>query len=232
MRSTTLQLVCTSWDRKIPEGTSTEGALVLNDMIGRWCEDQRYYHDIEHLYDVLYCLDTELSYGDPTCAEALYLAAWYHDAIYDPKAPKGENELASAKLAFNEISSRLGLSQGLAGQVSDIIMMTIDHNATTHDEKIFSDADMGILREGPSVYNRYIANLRTEFNFATDEQWIAGRSDFLSQTLKKDQIFFNEDHWYFEDQARRNMQQELANLNAGVIGPIPVFKDKTKIGYL
>ena len=64
------------------------------DLLARWAEPHRGYHDLRHLAEVLDALD-ELTAGGPP--PAVVLAAWWHDAVYEGRA--GEDERASAALA-------------------------------------------------------------------------------------------------------------------------------------
>ena len=65
------------------------------DLVERHAEPHRHYHVLAHVAHVLDHLEVTAE-GLPD-DRALRLAAWYHDAVYDPRA--GDNEAASAALA-------------------------------------------------------------------------------------------------------------------------------------
>src|SRR4051794_41509918 len=81
----------------------TEWAAVLD----AWSEPHRRYHDLAHLAAVL-GLVGELA-GPATDPDAVRLAAWYHDVVYDPE--RSDNEQVSAERA----------RVGLRGLVTDEI---------------------------------------------------------------------------------------------------------------
>ena len=54
-------------------------------------EPHRYYHNLQHIHDML--LNDNLIING--------LTIWYHDAIYDPK--RNDNEERSAELAESEL---------------------------------------------------------------------------------------------------------------------------------
>src|SRR4029078_7328382 len=59
-------------------------------LLTRWSEPQRQYHTVAHLTAVLDVVDrhAELAPG----ADRVRLAAWLHDAVYDPRALGDANE--------------------------------------------------------------------------------------------------------------------------------------------
>ena len=72
-----------------------------DDLLTRWQEPHRHYHDVRHLAQVLTALE-ELQCSDPV----VVLAAWFHDAVYEGVA--GEDEEASARLAEESLSRLSG----------------------------------------------------------------------------------------------------------------------------
>lgn len=66
----------------------------MDALVARYREPHRRYHGVAHLAAVLRTLD-ELLAPEPA-SPAVRFAAWFHDAVYDPTAPAGANEAASA----------------------------------------------------------------------------------------------------------------------------------------
>ena len=64
------------------------------ELLRRWGEPHRHYHDRRHLSEVLAALPDD-------APRAVRLAAWYHDAVYDPT--RDDNEEASARLAREQL---------------------------------------------------------------------------------------------------------------------------------
>ena len=58
-------------------------------LLGRWAEPHRGYHDLAHLSEVLERVD--LLADEAGDADLVRLAAWFHDAVYDPTAADNED---------------------------------------------------------------------------------------------------------------------------------------------
>src|SRR6185436_2645450 len=78
------------WERDFP-GRSALG----QELVRRYGSVSRSYHDARHLLEVLDAVDAMVEEADDI--EAVRLAAWFHDAVYDVRAP--DNEERSAQLA-------------------------------------------------------------------------------------------------------------------------------------
>ena len=79
--------------------TAPEAAVLAagTDLLARYAEPQRRYHDQRHLAEVLAAVDRLAAEADDL--DAVRLGAWFHDAVYEPRAEPGANESASATLA-------------------------------------------------------------------------------------------------------------------------------------
>lgn len=94
------------------------------ELLTRWNEPHRVYHDERHLEDVLLSLDQLATRGERIAPETL-LAAWFHDAVYAGAvgADAGSDELASARLAVDSLT-RCGLDPELARAVGEFVVAT------------------------------------------------------------------------------------------------------------
>ena len=72
------------------DGTLAEA--VFTDLVQRYGENGRYYHNLRHIQNVLEAIDSAADYAEDL--EAIKLAAWFHDVIYD--VHRGDNEAQSA----------------------------------------------------------------------------------------------------------------------------------------
>ena len=77
-------------------GTSPDAAGAGEALLARWSEPHRSYHALSHLAAVLRRLD-RLAAAGTTVDDAVELAAWWHDAVYDVR--RADNEARSAELA-------------------------------------------------------------------------------------------------------------------------------------
>ena len=68
----------------MPEhGTAYLNTQDRDALISRWSEPHRKYHDVRHLNQVISSLSVLRSAGTPFDEEAVQLAAWFHDSVYE-----------------------------------------------------------------------------------------------------------------------------------------------------
>lgn len=191
-----------AWREALPD------AEVLGaDLLGRWSEPQRHYHDLEHLAEVLAALD-ELAVG--AVPASVRLAAWFHDAIYDPRA--ADNEERSAALAAETLPAA-GLAAEDVSEVVRLVRLTATHDPASDDDAgmLMCDADLAILASSPARYARYVADVREEYAHVPDAEFRAARDRILREFVERSRIYRTDaarDRW--ESAARRNITAELA----------------------
>jgi predicted metal-dependent HD superfamily phosphohydrolase len=178
-------------------------------LLGRWSEPQRQYHTVTHLAAVLDVVDR--------CArlaphpERVRLAAWMHDAVYDPRALGDANERDSAEFAEGLLGS-LGVPAEVAAEVARLVGLTAGH-ATTGDDpdgELLCDADLAILASDEPRYAEYTAAVRREYAHVPDEAFKAGRAQVLKALLELPSIYRLEPlRTAWEAKARANLEREL-----------------------
>jgi predicted metal-dependent HD superfamily phosphohydrolase len=151
-------------------------------------------------------------HDDARNPDAVRLAAWFHDVIYDSRAK--DNEERSADYAVSALQ-QLGAAPGLIAEVSRLILLTKSHvaDAGDADAVVLLDADLAILGAAEECYRRYAAAIRQEYAWVPAPDYRAGRCQVLERFLQRPQIFrtarlFAER----EAQARRNLAWETACL--------------------
>lgn len=183
----------------------TEWAAVVR----AWGEPHRRYHDLAHLAAVL-GLVGQLS-ADAPDPDAVRLAAWYHDVVYDPQ--RNDNEAVSAGRA------RAGL-RGLVpderiAEVERLVLLTAGHAVEPGDANgaVLCDADLAVLASPPEAYAGYASAVRAEYGHVPDDLFTAGRIAVLEQLLALPRLYrlpAVADSW--EPRARANMAAELSLL--------------------
>lgn len=174
------------------------------ELLGRWQEPHRRYHDATHLAQVLDVL--ELLEAEPK----LHLAAWFHDAIYSPQ--RHDNELRSAALARLRLR-HAGLATDAREFVAHAVLATATHDIVDSTIDPLIDADLAILGADPANYRRYTDAIREEYAFVSDERFRSARARFLHTMLGRSEIFRTPiAHAHFESRARQNVREELAAL--------------------
>ena len=183
------------------------------NLLGRWAEPHRAYHDLAHLEEVLARVDLLASEAaDP---DAVRLAAWFHDAVYDPAA--GDNEERSAWLATT-VLHRLQVAEPTVAEVARLVRVTADHVVADGDSDaaVLCDADLGVLAAAADRYSSYVDGVRAEHAQVADDDFARGRAAVLRRLLAHEPMFRTSqgrDLW--EAAARRNVTAELARLETG-----------------
>ncbi|WP_067455371.1 HD domain-containing protein [Actinomadura macra] len=182
------------------------------DLDARYGEPHRRYHTREHLTAVLDLVDELADHAaDP---DAVRLAAWFHDAVYEPE--RADNEERSARLAARMLADT-DLAPGDVERVVRLVGLTATHapGEDDRDGQVLCDADLAILGADPDRYAAYAAAVREEYAFVPEQFYRAGRAEILNGLLALPSLFHTPPaHERYEERARRNIQTELMLLNA------------------
>ncbi|MGR6322415.1 metal-dependent phosphohydrolase [Micromonospora soli] len=191
-----------------PAGVQRAGARLL----AAWREPHRRYHAVPHLRAVLDVVDAYA--GSARRPELVRLAAWCHDAVYDPRAGGDANERASADLA-GELLTDAGLPAEAVTEVRRLVLLTAGHlvPAGDPDGALLCDADLAILAAPAEEYDRYAAAIRREYAHVPDPDFRTGRARVLTALLALPALYrLPEPHTRWEPPARANLTRELTTL--------------------
>jgi len=194
-------------------GRDRVATTTLDRLLTRYREPHRAYHTLAHVLRVLRDIDSLLDAAIVPDGGAVRLAAWYHDAVYDPRARAGVNEAASASLARRDLEA-LAVPERRIGDVERLVMMTASHRpaAGAADEAVLADADLAVLGADPPTYTAYVNGVRSEYDFLMNEEWRAGRAVVLRSFLERNPIYSTPLMQAREPTARANLAAELASL--------------------
>jgi predicted metal-dependent HD superfamily phosphohydrolase len=180
-------------------------------LVAAWSEPHRRYHDLAHLAAVLGIVgELAAEAADP---DAVRLAAWYHDVVYDPR--RGDNEEVSAERA------RAGLrglvDEARVAEVVRLVLLTAGHDPEPGDADgaVLCDADLAVLASPPEAYAGYASAVRQEYGHLPDEVFAAGRAAVLEQLLALPALYrlpAVAERWTAP--ARANLAAELSLLRA------------------
>ncbi len=164
----------------------------------------RYYHTLKHLEHIY------KEFQSFKLTPLLEFGIFYHDIVYDVK--RDDNEEQSALLAKKRLEE-LGVSSMLIEEVSQLIIETKTHKASSEVNAIFLDADLSILGSSQKRYKEYTQNVRKEYVFYDDTTYLFGRKKVLERFLDKERIYKSR-YFYdkYERQARVNMLIEYNSL--------------------
>jgi predicted metal-dependent HD superfamily phosphohydrolase len=197
------------WDRRVASPPSPDAQTVYGELRRRYDEPFRQYHNLRHILDCLRLCD-EIG---PLLADrdAVEIALWFHDAVYDRGA--STNELRSAELF---LSFSTGASFMFRHRVCDHILAT-RHSTTVSDSdrRFLVDIDLSGFGAPWDEFMRNGALLREECNDQDDVRYHFGQVAFLSR-LQERRHFFATDYFRarYEATARDNLRRVLAELRA------------------
>lgn len=204
------------WSALFPDVGADADAAVQScgrSLLASYREADRRYHSVAHLRDVLDRIDALVADGvlggDPASVRLVQLAAWFHDAVYDPTSPG--NEAASATLAVTELHA-LGVDEASVAEVARLVTLTAGHHVGEGDERgaLLVDADLAILSAPPTHYDRYVAEVRAEYAHVPDDGWRIGRAGVLTHLLAADRLArCGPDADRRDAAARANLRREL-----------------------
>jgi predicted metal-dependent HD superfamily phosphohydrolase len=186
-------------------------------LVDRWGSPGRSFHNLKHLVDVLSRVDELVE--ETHQPDIVRLAAWYHGAIFDAADRKayanrgGEDEIASARLAFDELRA-LGVPEPKAQRVHDHVVALVRHapNPSDFDCAVLCDADLAMLATEPQKYKAYVQDIRTEYSHLPVEDYLRARVRILHKLLARPSLFVSPLGAAWEEPARQNLSGELQRL--------------------
>jgi predicted metal-dependent HD superfamily phosphohydrolase len=180
------------------------------DILQRYGEPHRKYHNIGHINHCLAEFETVRHLA--LDANALELAIWYHDAVYEIQA--NDNEERSASLA-SEVMNNFSLPLELIEKVENIIIAT-KHSAVPedYDAKLMLDIDISNIGDGEK-FKEANKLIREEYSSVPDNLFKNGRSGILQSFLDRPGIYLTEFFYNkYEDKAKENILSSIYELNS------------------
>ena len=143
--------------------------------------------------------------------DAVEMALWFHDAIYD--VPGKENELRSAELFAARADGRG--SEQFRSEVHRLIMATthLDPPPATLDESFIVDIDLSSFGLPWEEFLRDSRAVRAELPHVSDAEFYPRQKKFLESFAARSEFCFTE---FFRDRhetrARENIERLCARL--------------------
>lgn len=190
------------------------------ELVQRWGEPHRHYHDRSHLLAVLEAIDVLCPAVDlgREQVDALVLAAWFHDAVY--RGRPGDDERDSAALALARLGAA-GFADQVVAEVERLILLTLDHHAAPADTAgaLLLDADLSVLGADPAGYAAYTAGVRAEYAHVPGPLFAQARLGVLEDLRRRQPMFRTpaaRRRWGAV--AVRNLEGEIGRLRAVLEG--------------
>lgn len=165
----------------------SEPQKVFNKLIAAYNEKQRAYHTLQHLYECLVLVDSIRA--DLNDANAVELALWFHDAVYDPQAK--DNELKSAEL-FEKYMAQ-DLSVEIVEKIKRWIIATQNHELTNElDLQFLLDIDLAILATSPARFAEYEQQIQQEYAWVDSDVYSIKRKEVLAHFYQTESLYQTE----------------------------------------
>lgn len=197
------------WQRCLLDSAIDESATIHQQLIASYSEPQRFYHRLTHIEHCLALIEKISS--ELQSPEALELAIWYHDVIYQPGAK--DNEQLSADL-FMTTSDGV-FDDNLRDTVYQHIMATVhDGSEVNHADTIYMlDIDLSSFGRPWAEFIQDSDNLRLEMKHWPDDAFYRRQTRFQDKLFGQPR-FFKSDYFYdnYEAQARQNHNDYFATI--------------------
>ena len=190
------------WQRCLLEDSSDDSASVHQRLLAAYAEPQRFYHNLTHIEHCLSVFDEVKSLlSNP---DAVELALWTHDVIYQPGARN--NEALSVEW-YRDIAAGVH-HPDLVQRVSRHIIATLHNDKPLDDEdsRYLVDIDLSSFAMPWDDFLRDSRNLRRENPQITDQEYHHNQRKFQKLLLSR-QRFYHSDYFFqhYEQQARDNL---------------------------
>lgn len=161
-------------------------SVLINDFLLKiqeaYSSPARHYHNLEPIDRLLRMSVKYRSYLNEK--DIVDFAIFYHDIVYD--APRSDNEERSALIAKQRLSE-MGLPDEKVLMVAKYIIASKSHQLSETENETdlawFLDFDLSVLGAEWEIYYQYASGLRREYTGYPDQDYKAGRGEFLQRSL-------------------------------------------------
>jgi len=185
-------------------------ASVGEKLLAAWSEPGRAYHGVSHLEACLARFDEVREFADRP--DAVELALFFHDAIYDTRAV--DNEARSAAWAREALIAGGAPGEAIDRVVACIMATRLSAEPVDPDARLMVDIDRAILGADREEFDAYERGVREEYAWVDEEHYVTARIGVLERFLAQRKIFKTPACARFEGAARANIARSVATLGA------------------
>ena len=191
-------------------GKSTTAETVYARLAELYGEPHRHYHTLDHIQHCLSEFDRAADLMENS--DAVELALWFHDAIYQPGAI--DNELRSAELFERYFQG--SANPDFRRRVWDLILITTHRESPRHpDERFIMDIDLSSLGQAWDECEQDGSRIRAEYAHLNDEDYYPGQLRFLRSLRDRPSFFFTDFfRRRYERVACENVRRIITDLQA------------------
>jgi len=149
------------------------------EVLDRYRESHRFYHNLDHILDVLEKLPGQKDNDE------LFLAAVFHDIVYNPKS--NTNEEDSAEFFMKE-AAKSQIGDKVKQSVKQLILDTKTHQPSNELSKQLIEADLSILSQPFEKLMEHERKIFKEFQFADFNLYRPKRIEVLEHFNKEGKL--------------------------------------------
>ena len=185
---------------------------IYEQLAASYAEPHRRYHTGNHIDHCLRQLD--LGRDGIEDADAIEMALWFHDVVYDPKASDNESRSADRFSCL----ARDVMKPELERQIHRLIIITIHSNPPVSvDEKTIVDIDLSSFGLPWDQFSKDSENVRAEFAHLSQEVFAERNIKFLQSLLDRPTVFSTEFYRNrYEDISRENIRKQIEALQNSI----------------
>lgn len=187
-------------------GEATDSADLYQELASHYAEPHRHYHTGNHIDRCLEQFD--LTKQLMNAPDAVEMALWFHDAIYDLKARDNEQQSADLFLAWLGDPADTLFDQRV---VELILFTTHQQPPPPGDGQYMVDIDLASFGQPWPRCRQDAVAIRTEHADQADTAFFSQQKRFLQALLDRPSIYASE--WFrdrYETQARDNIRRLMA----------------------
>jgi predicted metal-dependent HD superfamily phosphohydrolase len=171
---------------------------LLLELTRRYQEPHRHYHTLEHIGAMLH------AGRDAGLDRVQTMAVWFHDAVYDARSDRNEDD--SAELAGARLTAA-GWPHADVGRVQRIVLDTKAHAPTVPGAAVVLDLDLMSLAVPWPEFQRNTQRIRAEYAHVADADFATGRARFFTAMLARERLFHSPFGAGWEAAARANLRR-------------------------
>lgn len=153
----------------------------VNILLSMWNENQRHYHNLDHLNELIDKIDEKRDSLTEKEYEKLVLTALFHDIVYDPCKRDNEEKSADFFMSMCEDKSNKDILE-----IKQAILDTKSHKPQSKVSNIFCDLDMSIVESNFDKLLEWEKGIESEYiPCFGKEAYKEGRLKFLESLLDK-----------------------------------------------
>lgn len=191
------------WQRCLIDGAADDSSEIHQRLLAGYREPQRHYHTLAHIEQCLGMFDQCKSLASNP--DALELAVWFHDVIFEPG--KSDNEKRSAQL-YLQFANGVH-DEPTRGLVDRLIMATLHDGSSLTDSDAMYMVDIDLSSFGLS-WDEFLQdsqNLRLEGAELSDAEYYRRKTNFQNCLLAKERFYLSD---YFAERLETRARENLA----------------------